>query len=277
MAALDTICVQFTAAAVAGSIGVASPGDSLTIRNCPLGAQLLNTWAVHQTGALGVILADNIRSPRMHDSTEGIRLVNISVAAMGLIFQATPQLPVGQSSPLVSQDTLFCMIQGTAAALDIENRILQVYYPSLPGADQNLIGYLALQKRIVHLVSVQVGLFAAGVLGGYSGATALNATFDLLRANTNYALLGGHVTATGSCPCAATIRGTDSCGLRLAIPGNPHHEISRSHFVDMARAYGADMILVVNSANKANTFTEVVSDENASNVVVTWNFAQLKG
>lgn len=276
-AAIDTVTVTFTAATVAGSVGAAVAGDSLTVRNCPLGAQLFQTWATHQTGALGVVLADNIRSPRMHDSTQGIRLLNISTAALVLQTYAVPAIPVGQSQPLVSQDNLSVMIQGTAVAGDIENRVMAIYYPSLPGSEQNLIGYMELQKRLVNLVTVQVGLTAAGTAGGYSGAAALNATFDLLRANTNYALLGGQVTATGGTPCAATIRGADTANLRVAIPGHPSPIHGRSFFVDHARAFGLRMIPVINSANKANTTVEVVSDENASNYVVFWNFAELKG
>jgi hypothetical protein len=277
MAAIECIGVTFTAATVAGSIGAAFTGDSLTIRNCPLGAQLVNTWAGHQTGALGVVVADNIRSPRMHDSTQGIRLLNVSTAAIALMTFAVPQLPVGQSSPLVSQDTLSVMIQGTAAAGDVENRIIEIYYPSLPGSEQNLIGYLELQKRLVNLVTVQVGLTAAGVAGNWSGAAALNATFDLLKANTNYALLGGSSTATGSTPCAIGVRGADTANLRVAYPGHPNPIHTRGWFVDNARAFGLPMIPVINSANKANTMIEVSSDENASNYVAFLNFAELKG
>jgi len=277
MAAIDTICVQFTAAAVVGSIGAASAGDSLTIRNCPLGAQLINTWTGVQTGALGVVVCDNIRSPRMHDSTQGIRLLNISTAALVLQTYGVPQIPIGQSSPLVSQDTLSVLMMGTAAGGDVQNRVIAVYYPSLPGSEQNLIGYMALQKRLVSLMTVQVGLTAGALTGGYSGAAALNATFDLMKANTNYALLGGTVTATGSTPIAITLRGTDTGNLRVAVPGHPCPIHGRSWFVDNARAYGADMIPVINSANKAGTFTEVVQDENASNYVAMWNFAELKG
>ena len=277
MAALEAIGVTFTAATVAGSVGAAFTGDSLTVRNCPLGAQLLNTWALHQTGALGVVLADNIRSPRLHDSTQGIRLLNISTAALALQTACVPQLPVGQSQPLVSQDTLSVLIQGTAVAGDIENRIIFIYYPSLPGSEQNLITYMDLQKRLVNLVTVQVGLTAAGTAGSWSGPAALNATFDLLKANTNYALLGGSVTATGGTPCAISVRGADTANLRVAIPGHPSPIHGRSWFVDNARAYGLAMIPTINSANKANTTIEVSSDENASNYVAFLNFAELKG
>jgi len=277
MAAIESIGVTFTAAAVLGSVGTPFVGDSLTIRNCPLGAQLLNTWAGHQTGALGVVVADNIRSPRMHDSTQGIRLLNISTAALALQTFAVPQLPIGQSQPLVSQDTLSCLIMGTAVAGDIENRILHIYYPSLPGSEQNLISYMDLQKRLVNLVTVQVGLTAAGTAGSWSGPAALNATFDLLKANTNYAVLGASCTATGSTPCAISIRGADSANLRIAFPGHPSPIHGRSWLVDNARAYGLPMILTINSANKANTTLEVSSDENASNYVAFINLAELKG
>jgi hypothetical protein len=242
-----------------------------------LGAQLLNTWAVHQTGALGVVVADNIRSPRMHDSTQGIRLMNISTAAIALQTAAVPQLPVGQSQPLVSQDTLSVMLMGTAAGGDIENRMIMIYYPSLPGSEQNLIGYLELQKRLVNLVTVQTGLTACLLTAVYGGAVALNATFDLLKANTNYALLGGWGSATASTPCGFTLRGTDTGNLRVAIPGHPSPLVARSWFVDNARAYGLPMIPVINSANKAGTFIESVSDENASNYFTCWTFAELKG
>jgi hypothetical protein len=65
--------------------------------------------------------------------------------------------------------------------------------------------------------------------------------------------------------------------MRVAIPGHPCPIHGRSWFVDNARAFGLPFIPVINSANKANTTIESVSDENASNYVAFLNFAELKG
>lgn len=271
-AALEVITAQFVAAAVAGSIATPAAGDSFTIRNSPQGAVLLNTWAVHQTGAAGAP-ADTIRSARMHDSTNAIRLRNISTAQSAVFGTAIPQLPFGCAEPLVSQDTLTILLQGTAVAGDYESRTLLLYYPDLPGSNQVLIDYSTYLKRAVHELTNEVGAIVAGTTGGYSTPTAITAAFALLKANTNYALLGMQCSLLQT---TVTLKGADTAGLRVGVPGSVRPEINRQFFLDLARAYGQPMIPVINSANAPGTFVELVNDENAASPVITLILAELK-
>jgi hypothetical protein len=271
MPALETITAEFTAATVAGSTATPNAGDSFTIRNSPLGCQLIQTWAVHQTGAAGAP-RDTIRSPRMHDSTNAIRLMNISTAQAANWGVARPQLPYGVSEPLVSQDQLTFLLQGTAVAGDIEHRSVLLYYPSLPGADQNLIDYITYQKKVKHILTNELAAVAAGTTGGYSGSQAINVTFGLLKANTNYAVLG---ISCSLLQCTVTIKGADTSGLRIGIPGSIDPVINSGWFLDHAKAYGLPMIPVINSANAPNTFIELVNDENAASPQVTLILAEL--
>src|SRR5581483_9238120 len=93
-------------------------GDSLSIRNTPIGAdvRLINAWA-NNTGA-GVF---RIRSPRLHDNVQGIRL---RVAAT----DPAPLMPVGGYQTLVPQDTLIAELSGSAVAGKIEQGQLLIWY-----------------------------------------------------------------------------------------------------------------------------------------------------
>jgi hypothetical protein len=272
MPALEIITAQFTAAAVAGSIATPAAGDSFQVKNSPLGTQLIQTWAVHQTGAAGAP-RDTIRSPRMHDNTNGIRLMNISTAQAANIGVARPQLPYGISEPLVSQDTLTVLLQGTAVAGDIESRSMLFYYPALPGCDQHLIDYITYQEKAVHVLTCEVGAIVAGTAGGYSTPTAITAAFALLKANTNYAVLG---ITTSLLQTTVTLRGTDTANLRVGVPGSLDPTINGGFFLDLAKAFGLPMIPVINAANAGGTFVELVNDENAASPIATLVLAELK-
>jgi hypothetical protein len=273
VAAIEMVTAQFTAATVAGSTATPAAGDSFTIRNSPLGCQLIQTHAVHQTGAAGAP-RDTIRSPRMHDSTNAIRIMNISTAQAANVGVARPQIPYGVSEPLVSQDTLTFILQGTAVAGDIESRSVLFYYPQLPGSDQNLIDYVTYQKKAVHLLTNEVGAIAAGTAGGYSTPTAINAAFALLKANTNYALLG---ITSSLLQCSVTVRGADTANLRVGVPGSLDPTVNCGYFLDLAKSFGLPMIPVLNSANAPNTFVELVNDENAASPIITLYLAELRG
>src|SRR5439155_5941341 len=88
-------------------------------------------------------------------------------------------------------------------------------YDDLPGVSGQLIGMSDLLAKGVEQVTIE-DTTTATAGGVYSGARALNAASDLLKANTNYALVGGTLGAV----CGAlTVRGVDSGNLRCAIPG----------------------------------------------------------
>jgi hypothetical protein len=220
-------------------------GNSLTVRSHPFEspASLLQTW-VDVQGA-GVL---RIRSPRMHDQVQGIRLQTVA----GVV---EPLLPPGLGQQLFPQDTLDVDLSGSATSGDIETACLLAYYGDLPGIDARLMSPEEVLGRIRHLVTVENTL-ALGTSGGYSGEEAIDAEFDLLRANTDYAILGYLVDSE----CAALRwRGNFSGNLGLGGPGDAEGQgYTREWFINLSREHGLPLIPVFNENGTDVTVTTIL-------------------
>lgn len=237
-------------------------GNTLTVRSHPFeaNAMLLQVWADNQTA--GTL---RIRSPRLHDQVQGIRLDVLSS-------DVKPLLPKGMGEPLFPQDTLDVDLSGSATAGDIETAALLVYYQDLPGIDSRLMRPSEVLPRIRHIVTVENTL-ALGTGGGYSGEEAIDAEFDLLRANTDYAILGYLVDAE----CAVVRwRGPFSGNLGLGGPGDDAgRDYTRSWFINLSEEHDLGLIPVFNAADKSNVLIDGAQDENGTDVTVTTILAQL--
>ena len=148
------------------------------------------------------------------------------------------------------QDPMTITIVGSATAGDIEIGHLLVAYEDLPGISGRYISPADMESRAKHILTVQATI-AAGTGGGWTGSEAINAESDLLKANTDYAILG----MVNRVACGAIgIRAADFGNLRVSIPGNPANpEITREWFVDLSNDFGLPLIPVFNSANRATS------------------------
>lgn len=237
-------------------------GNTLAIRNAPFGSNiwLLNMWSDHQ--AVGIV---QLRSPRLHDNVQGIRVRSIAS-------QTSPYLPAVFRQPLMAQDQLSLGVSGSAVGGDIETAVLMVYYEDLPGAAGRFISADELNSRTVDIVTVETA-HTNGAVGGYSGEVTLNSSFDLLKANTDYALIGYDVDVERA---AVGIRGSDTGNMRVGGPGDElGKDYTRSWFLDLAFRWQKAMIPVFNSANRAAILCDVADDENALAGRVIWIFAEL--
>ena len=239
-------------------------GDALTVRNAPLDAdvRLLQLWADIQA-ATGMI---RVRSPRLHDNVQGLRF-QVPVS------DCSPLLPWGVSQKLYPQDTLISELQVNDAAGDLETIPLLIHYSNLPGADARLATWEDVMRRMTgHIVTVENTITAA-TGPNWTGAEALNAELDLLKANTDYALLGYRVAVE----CAAVAwRGPDTGNLRLGGPGiETQPELTSDWFKRLSLVFGIPLIPIFNSANKSGTLIDVVQDENAAAVPVISILAEI--
>lgn len=262
LAALELVTFQATAPGAGFTAMTAQTGNSATVRNADLSlpVALLQCWADFQ--AAGTV---RIRSPRLHDNVQGIRLDVLA----GELF---PLLPWGFAQGLVPQDTLTVEAIGSAVAGDIESFCGLVYYSDLPGINAQFARHDEISGRVRHIVTVENTL-ALGTGGGYTGEEALDAEFDLLRANTLYALLGYLVDAE----CAAIrYRGSDTGNLGVGGPGETTlRHLTKEWFVVLSQVYGLPLIPVFNAANKSGILLDGVQDENGTDVTVTTILAEL--
>lgn len=259
-AALEVITGRVTNSAGAFVAATANTGDSFNVRNfnAPDSAQLIDMWALNATAGLV-----RVRSPRLHDNVQGIRAKSLA---------ATPQplLPSRTQQMLYAQDTLILEINNAGAETDIMT-ILN-YYTNLPGSGARLYDWPTIDARIRNVLTNEVSLISGATLGDYSGSVAINSSFDLLKANTDYAVLG-YLTDTSVCTIG--IRGPDTGNFRVGGPGTNLRVETRDWFVRLAVENALPVIPVFNSANKAGTLIDVSHNANAVTTVCELILAEL--
>lgn len=237
-------------------------GNSLQIRNAPFGKRiyLLDMWAQNQV--VGVL---RLRSPRIHDNVQGLRF-QITATDVHRLFRQ------GMLQPLIPQDVFVAEQSGSGVAGQIETGAFLVWYEELPGVNARLIDFPTLMKRLVNDFTVEVAI-TPGVAGGYSGAKAINSSFDLFKANTDYALLGYVVTAQ-----AAVVRftGIDTGNLGVGGPGfTTDRWVTAEWFARLSEKCGLPLIPVFNSANKFGINVDVAQNQAGGAVTVNAVMAEL--
>jgi hypothetical protein len=260
--ALEMITGKATAPGATLTALVMAAGNSLTIRNTALTTdiRLIDQWAFNN--AAGIF---RIRSPKLHDNVQGIRYRVAANDPVSLI-------PRGEWQKLTPQDTLIAEISGSATAGNIEQGFAQIWYSDLPGSAARLSNWSDIVNRIVNILTVEVAI-TSGAGGGYSGQVAINSTFDLLQANTDYAILG----ATVDTLCGAIqIVGPDLGNLGVAIPGYvANRNFTARYFKNLNQELGVPTIPIFNAANKNGTLVSVVQNQAAAAVNANILVAQL--
>lgn len=260
--ALECVCGFATAPGASQVNLTMATGNSLTIRNAPIDAKtlLLATWAFC-TGA-GVF---RIKSPRLHDNVQGIR----SNTFAG---NPVPLWPLGLAQKLIPQDTLTADISGSATAGKIESAFMLIYYDNCPGVAARLASPADVLSRMANIVAVEIDC-NPGAGGGWTGARALNYSYDILKANTDYALLG----YIPSVACGAVrFTGVDTGNVGVAGPGHiTIPQFTSRWFVELSEKLGLPLIPILNSANRAGISVDVAQNEAAAAVNVTAILAEI--
>lgn len=236
-------------------------GDSNTVRSFPFGtspAYIDNLWAFGATAG-----AIRVRSPRLHDVSQGVRL-RYSAS------NPAPLLPDYARQLLLPQDVLIMEQSGGGAEVDMFTAL--AIYEDLPGVQAQLSTWDQISPRVKNLAGVECNLTTSATAGQYGGGQALNANFDTLKRNVSYAVLG--YTLDTPC-CTLGIQGPDLGNLRVGGPGSTRHELTSGWFCDLSVREGKPMIPVINSANIANTIVDVATPATAAAINVTFMLAEL--
>lgn len=264
MTAWETVGVNTATPGTLGTFaaGVGMTGQSTTIRNTQLGSKVNLEGFWIEAAAASIT---RVRSPRLHDNVQAVRY-QVPLTAPYNLIGYKPQ------TPLVPQDLLVVEASTTVAATVAQ--FLHVSYASLPGSDGNYASWAQVQPRVVDIMTQEVTPGNPVAAGQWSAGVALNSTFDLMKANTWYALLG----YTSSVQAGAfAIQGPDTGGLKVGGPGILNPLETREWFLWMD-LYGEEpAIPVINSANKAGTFVYLADFAAANAAVVDLLFAELSG
>jgi hypothetical protein len=218
--------------------------DSATFFNVPQGtaAYLAEIWAVDNLHACEL----SITASRFHDQVFGIRASVTSGATTAPVNRSVCISPIGVDQPIFPSDVLSVQANGTAA--DDVIVTITVYYPDIPGIHARLATCDYVKNNTKNLVGINTNLTPGDGVAGT--AVALNAADNRLHANTDYAVLGFTSNlAFGS----LTMAGVDTGNLKVGGPilGEPDHDAML--FYDLAKAYNAPLIPIINSNNAGST------------------------
>jgi hypothetical protein len=234
-------------------------GDSDTFFNVPQDTLpfLAEVWAVDDTSAALI----SLHGTRFHDQSIGM-LGNVPPASTVNSEPVSSVIsPTGADQRIYPSDVL--TVSANATSGDNVNVTLILYYPNLPGINARLYTWEAIRNNILYLHGVQVALTAGS--GDYGTSAALNSTQNDLHANKDYAVLG----FTSDTPQASvTIQGIDTGNLRVGFPviADPQHDAYA--FRDLAMAYNAPLIPVINANNAGSILLQAAGTGGASSNVV---------
>lgn len=249
--AFQVVSGFFTAGAAGTGVATPMSGDTFTVPsiNPNSVARLENLWA---NGASTDFV--RVRSPRMHDANQGIRLqVGATVPE--------PLLPWSADQPIYPLDTPTVEIDETAAATGAISLLYE--YDDLPGSAPRLATWDEINPRVAQIMGCQVNLSAIGAIGQYSAGNALNGNFDNFEAGRDYALLG-YTTAASRLTIA--VSGPDTGFLKMGGPGIADPRTTMEWFQRIARITGRPFIPVIAANNKGAT--NVFQTDNAASAAV---------
>lgn len=258
--ALQTITGRVTNPSTTFTALTPNTGDSFTVKNFVNGnAWIINAWT--KEGTLGDL---RVRSPLLHEFTQGIRM------RTPLASKCRSLLPYNHQQPIRAQDPLTVEMTGGASETDVGT--LLVYYEDLLGGYDSLITTAQFDATNLHTVILEIAVTSGGTAGQYSGTVAINNTLNILKANTAYAIMG--YTCDTELANIGII-GPDLSNLRIGVPGSTDSYYTANWFYNLALAQNLPLIPVINSANAPNTTVDVVDTGTASSINVSLIMAQL--
>jgi hypothetical protein len=258
--ALQTIAGFFTAAGAGTSVVNAAPGDIITVPNFTMPAKAYIEKVAVSGATVDFI---RIRSPRMHDANQGLRVRVAAVLRRDL-------LPFSLQEVVYPADTPIVEIDATGAAT---NGILFSYaFDDLTGAMPRLATWEGIQSRIMHTMGCEVTV-TSGAIGAWGASAALNSSFDNFEAGADYALLG--YTCDTAC-LGVGVTGKDTGNLRIGGPGSTDPLETRNYFVAWDRSVPNARIPIIAANNRGSTFLQNVDVAAATVAHVTLFLAQLQ-
>lgn len=234
MAALNVITGRVVNPGATVTALTADTGDSFTVKffDASQPAWIVGAWA--QEATPGVF---RIRSPRLHDPNQGIRLRIGQAVARNLLDETVRQY-------VVPQDLL--TVEGSGGAAETDVFAFLLYYSNLLQNAAHLISVDEYMARMVNISGAEVATTTSATAGQYGGSVALNATFDNWKRNVDYAILGILSDLAG---CVVGITGPDTGQVRIGMPMAVEGLETYDFFVRLAMQTGLPCIPVINAAN----------------------------
>ena len=235
MTAIDTIGLFSTQAAASPfpTALAAQPGDSLAIRNFPVG-QFAGIQAVLLNAGGGQKV--RVQSPLLHDNVTGLTWQP---------GEAPAQFLVPRELQIAVQPLDQIAVSSAIAAAGTITAGLQVYYQQLPGVAARLHSWGDIAGNVKYIKSFEVDLLAVAV-GAWTD-TLFTATENQLHAGKDYAILGYDVNPAVD---IVGFKGAFSGNLRICGPGPVSTLDITEYFIKMSELNNLPYIPVFNANDR---------------------------
>jgi len=259
MPAIDTVVGHAANPGAAFTAVAFNQGDSGVVRNF---AQTDTAYLERITRAGGSSGAARVLSPLLHDNVRGITFTSAETPTHYL-------MPQQRGEKLNPQDTLTVQVTGGAAETDLV--ALSIYYSNLPGASARLHSWSDIMPLIAHIKPMEVDCTNAAAIGTWTD-TVITTTENLLKANTDYAVLG---YVTDIAQGMIGIKGLETGNLRVCGPGTTLTDTTSNFFVEWSQREQTPHIPVFNSANNGSTYVSTCDTTASTTPKVQLILAQL--
>lgn len=255
---LNTATASLTGVGTFGAL-VPVAGDTLTVRSIAdrQNARLIALGCKHATAGIA-----RLRSPYLHDPTNGIRARTLSQDASSFMDEMSLQR-------LRAQDALIFEATGGASAEQVSGWYM-AYYDNLGGAPSYFITTAELRRRAIEYVTNEVAV--TGGAAATWGTALLSAGTGELKANQWYAVVGYVLDV--ACTAIAVL-GPDTGNFKAGGPGLTTRQFTRKWFVHLSDQTGLPLVPVINSTNAGGTSVYVVDSAGATAVNVDLVLARL--
>lgn len=250
----------YTAGGAGSAVATSTPGDTFSLPSFALGspAYIDDIWT--QSAVTDWL---SIKSPKMHDNNQGIRLRVGGTQNRSL-------LPGGINQPVFPVDTPTVTLDATGAGTGAISLIYR--FTDLPGIAPRLAAWTDIEPRIKNISGVDVALGAGAAIGAYSAGNAINSTFDNFQAGADYALLG---YLAGTAGLTLAVQGQDTGNVKVGGPLSVDPLVTSNWFVNLAIATGFPYIPIIAANNKGSTNVYQVATTAIGAQTVTLIMAEL--
>lgn len=257
--AVQTIAGFFNAGAAGTNVATPAAGDSFQVPSFSLSSKAY-LESIYAAGTLFDFL--RIRSPRMHDNNQGLRL------RVGTTLQRN-LIPPGFNEVLYPSDTPTVELDSTG--IGVQGILVDYGYDDLPGVAPRLAAWSEVQPRIQHVMGCEVDV-TSGAIGTWGASAALNSSFDNFEAGADYALLGYQCSAV----ClGVAVTGKDTGNLKVGGPGSADPLVTTEYFIRKSEETGRPRIPIIAADNRGSTILQNIDTAAATAVKVSLLLAQL--
>lgn len=234
--------------------------DSLTVKNARGTIMIVDWWAHSLVSGSHAILSDS-----MHDRLVGNKVITVGSGTSAGAGRTQRLIVPGLPMQVQPQEDLSINVVGSNTSGDVECGSMMIAYEGLPGISPRLIAWDDLLKLGVTNTAITASIAGSGA--GYSGSELINADVDVLKANTDYALLG---IVPGVEVLNCWISGPDTGNVKMGVPGfASDRDKTQDYFAYLSRITGMATIPVINSGNKKSTYIGIGGNENATATPIT--------